>query len=510
MGTRTLRYVEIFSFRQRLSLYSIALAGTVFLTFYNQLVCPFLDSRPFYEEFINLLLIFVFQAVLREIMMRTTDAGWGVGSLGKRFYRLTVISWLISGLVAMIYHELYYNNIFPDQVTFLKPWPSDYPWHSHLKVLSGYWFLGAGLLSQLELSFAERYIRSYVSEHPEDGFRFSDKIATRITWGNFTYAFVPSIAVLVMVVRYAIQDMIIPVGVTLEIAYIGVIFVATAIWAALLYGRMLREDTSHIVEAVRKVGTGDFQVKLLPTRQDELGRVASGINEMAEGLAQRERIRESFGHFVSPEIAEQFVNQYTEGKDMRGYGDRKTVAVLMCDIRNFSGISESMDPSEVAKMLNTYFDHMVKAIESHGGMVDKFIGDAVMAVFGLLNDCENSAKEAVEAAIAMREALVAANAENREQGLPEIENGIGIHYGEVIASYLGSSSRLEFTVIGSTVNTAARLEALAKAPNPPLMFSEDVAIRVKSSYTVFGGNSVKLKGVGDHKVYSIKEVGRSQ
>lgn len=493
-------------FAPRYRLYSISLGSTVFLTFYNQLICPFMQSRPFREILFNLLFIFLFQTLLREILFRTVTIGGNVSSLSGRFYRTIVLSWIVTGLVAMGYFEFYYIDIFPDRVAYAHLWPTDFPWHSQLKVLSGYWFLGAGLLSQLELSVGERSIRDYVSKHADRDFRFSDRIANRITWGNFNYAFVPSLAILIMVVRYAIQDRIIPVSITAEIAFIGVVFVGTAIGAALLYGRALKEDTARIVDAVQRIGTGDFDVRLVPTRQDELGRVAAGINEMADGLNQRERIRESFGHFVPPQVAERFISQYAEGKDMRSAGDRKAVAVLMCDLRNFSGISETMDPSDVARMLNTYFDHVVKAIEAHGGMVDKFIGDAVMAVFGLLEEEEHPARAAVRAAVEIRSALEAANAENQARGLPRLDNGIGIHYGDVIASYLGSSNRLEFTVVGSTVNIAARLESLAKSPNPPLIISEDVADIVKDSFTVFGGKLTTLKGVGEKKVYSIREV----
>ncbi len=169
---------------------------------------------------------------------------------------------------------------------------------------------------------------------------FNDRISKRITWGNFFYAFVPSITLLIMVIRYSVQEKLIPLGITAEISYIAVVFIAVALFAAFLYGKMLREDTSKIVDTVKGIGEGDFYKRLYPSRQDELGKIASGINKMAEGLAQRERIKESFGFFVSPVIAEKFVNQYSEGKDMRSFGEKKKVAVLMCDIRNFTGISE--------------------------------------------------------------------------------------------------------------------------------------------------------------------------
>ncbi len=501
---KSLTFSNILSVKQRYSIFAISFVSTIFLTFYTQLVCPFLDSLPFMESFRNLLIVFFFQLLLREGLLYFTKVNWEISSMGKSLYRSLVYSWIISGIFAMILHEFLYNNINPNVVTFSRPWPSDYPWHSHLKVLSGYWFLGAGLLAQLELTLGEGFIRQFIQKNIGNKLYYFERIASRITLGNFFYAFVPSVAVLIMVIRYAIQDKIIPLGITLEIAYIGAIFIGTAVWAAFLYGRVLREDTRKIVEAIQQIGDGDFNVALIPTRQDELGQVAGGVNKMAAGLIQRERIKESFGYFVSPEIAEKFVSQYSEGRDMRNQGERRTVAVLMCDIRNFSSISDTMDPTDVAQMLNNYFDHMVHAIEANGGLVDKFIGDAIMAVFGLLDTEHNHALQAANAAIAMRSALKDANHQNQEQGLPILEHGIGIHYGEIIASYLGSSRRLEFTVIGSTVNIAARLESQAKKPNPPIIISEAMAHQIKHHHGILSGGSVELKGVGKQRLFSIE------
>ncbi|MDX9802216.1 MAG: adenylate/guanylate cyclase domain-containing protein [Spirochaetia bacterium] len=504
MNNQNLSFSRIISVSQRAVIYSISLISTLFLTFYAQLVCPFLESLPFIEQLRNLLLVFIFQIILREILFHKVNADIEISAISGRFFRLLIISWIASGVAAMGLHEILYHNYKPDSLFQTLPWPSDVPWHSQLKIMSGYWFLGAGLLSQLELTIAERFIRAYVKKNNIVFSSFSEHIPGRITWGNFFYTFVPSISLLIIIIRYAFQDHIIPWGVTLEVAYIGIIFVGAALAAAVLYGKMLQEDTLQITKAIEKIGKGDFSLQIWPSRQDELGQIAEGINEMAQGLVLRERIKESFGHFVSPEIAKKFIEQYIKGKDMRGHGERKKVAVLMCDIRNFSGITNKMNPSDVALMLNNYFDHMVAAIRKHGGIVDKFIGDAVMAVFGLMEDKQNPSIQAVNAAIEMRSALRKSNEKSRLMQCPSLDNGIGIHYGEVIASYLGSSERLEFTVIGATVNTAARLESKARKPNPPIIISKPVALAVQKEFGIAELGEEELKGVGKQKLYTVK------
>lgn len=487
-----------------MSLNILAMICTVFLVIYNQLVCPFLESRPFTEELINLLIVFGLMILVREILFQLFKVDIEKPFFSKTIQKLYILSWIISGFLAVALHEYIYHNIDPDAVHQLLPWPSDYPWHSHLKVLSGYWFLGAGLLAQLELFISEDFIRDYLKRTNQNTKAFSEKISSRITWGNFVYAFVPSASMLIMVLRYAIQDMMIPLAISGEIAYIGTIFVITALAAARIYGKRLKKDTIEITDAINNIGKGEFDTRLWPTREDELGLIANGINNMAQGLQHREKIKESFGHFVSPEIVEKVIDQYSQDGDIRTHGEKKKVAILMCDIRNFSGMAENLPPSEMVEMLNNYFDHMVKAIKTHGGLVDKFIGDAVMAVFGLEEGNCNCSHQAVKAAQEIRSELVKFNEERAINGKPPINNGVGLHYGEVVASFLGSSERLEFTVIGSTVNVAARLESQAKEPNPPIIFSREVAIEVKDHYKLTKVGEEHLKGVGLRKMYSIK------
>ncbi|MDC7222755.1 MAG: adenylate/guanylate cyclase domain-containing protein [Spirochaetales bacterium] len=494
---------QVISFPQRVLINSFALISTVFLTFYNQLVCPFLESRPFYEELITLTVIFLLMSGFREIFYWIFSLDLDKPNVTSSVLKLYLLSWIIGGALAMGAHELLYHNYDPQAVHFHIPWPSDYPWHSHLKVLSGYWFLGAGLIVQLELIVAEGKIRDYLIANRSPAPRFSEYISNRITWANFFYTFVPSTAMLIMVLRYALQDMLIPLAISAEIAYIGSFFVTVALISARVYGKRLRNDTALITDVLSRIQEGDFSARLWPARQDELGLISSRVNDMAEGLLQREKLKESFGHFVSPEIAERIMEEYDSGEDLRTHGEKKHVAVLMCDIRNFSGLSETMLPSDIAEMLNRYFDHMVGAIRREGGVVDKFIGDAVMAVFGLISEEQDPCYSAVRAALEMRKELKLFNEEQKKEGKHILNNGIGIHYGEVVASFLGSSERLEYTVIGPTVNMAARLESQARSPQPPIIYSHAVAEKIKTrSESVYLGEE-NLKGVGPQKLYSL-------
>jgi adenylate cyclase len=179
------------------------------------------------------------------------------------------------------------------------------------------------------------------------------------------------------------------------------------------------------------------------------------------------------------------------------------VTVLICDLRGFTPLAETLEPEALTELLNSYFSEMVEAVTAHGGMVDKFMGDAVMAVFGLSDDIGDSAAAAVATALEMQTRLHGFNQRQREAGAPVLTNGVGIHCGEVVAGYIGSADRLEFTVIGPTVNLAARIENETRAPNPPILFSAAVAERAGGLAAFQKIGSFKPKGVsGEIDLYT--------
>ncbi len=193
------------------------------------------------------------------------------------------------------------------------------------------------------------------------------------------------------------------------------------------------------------------------------------MQKMLNEQQEKQTIDNLFGQFVSTEVKDKIIS---EKKDI--IGERKHVIVLFSDIRSFSTYSEGKDPEQIVQQLNEYFDKMVNCIMKHGGTVDKFIGDAIMAVFGGLLGLEKPCDSAFKAALDMRKELAELNKRWQAQGLPVFQNGVGLHYGEVLEGTIGSKDRKQFTVIGDTVNTAARLESATKQLKKNIVLSETV------------------------------------
>jgi class 3 adenylate cyclase len=204
------------------------------------------------------------------------------------------------------------------------------------------------------------------------------------------------------------------------------------------------------------VGGFSLLVRRLVFRVVEMNREAAMVNRL-------------FGQYVSEEARLRIVNTTANLK-----GERVSAVVLFSDLRGFSTFSEGRAPEEVVQRLNAYFEKMVSAVHQSGGVVDKFIGDAVMATFGALNPLENPAASAVRAAEAMREGLKALNTEWAAQGIEPFDNGVGLHLGEIVVGPIGSEARKDFTVIGDAVNTASRLESLCKEKGFKVIVSDAV------------------------------------
>jgi adenylate cyclase len=192
------------------------------------------------------------------------------------------------------------------------------------------------------------------------------------------------------------------------------------------------------------------------------GLTASGIrnSRYADQLQREATVRSNFERYFAPNVAAEIAQQ--QGAVALG-GDRRPLTVLFSDIRGFTSLSERMTPEEIAQLLSDYFSEMVEIVFEHGGTLDKFIGDAVMALWGAPIAHADDTDRALAAAMAMQRSLVALNARWATAGRQQIGVGIGINYGEAFAGNIGSHRRLEYTVIGDAVNTAARLCKNAEA-----------------------------------------------
>jgi len=233
--------------------------------------------------------------------------------------------------------------------------------------------------------------------------------------------------------------------------------------------------------------------------------LSTTAKKLVSGLVSQEKekfsIRRVLGEYVSEEVAEKVINDQT-GR----IAEMKTVAILFCDIRNFTQFSERHNPAQIVSRLNEYFEAMVEAIQMHGGTVDKFIGDAIMAVFGGVLDLPNPAESAVLAAISMRDRIVMLQNQWQASGEDVLDNGIGIHFGSVLQGTLGPKKRKDFTVIGDAVNTASRIEGLCKEFSSAALFSDSVFDQLPQdlrSKVRFMGKA-KVKGKQDEiKIYGI-------
>jgi adenylate cyclase len=217
--------------------------------------------------------------------------------------------------------------------------------------------------------------------------------------------------------------------------------------------------------------------------------VAIEHGQFSERIRHELVVRNNFERYFAPNLAARIAGS---PDSVKLGGDKRPVAVLFSDIRGFSELSRSMTPDDMASLLSEYFTEMVDCVFRHGGTLDKFIGDAVMAQWGAPIATDDDADRAVRAAIEMMRALEALNASWRAAGRPELAIGIGLSYGEVFAGNIGSERRLEFTVIGDTVNLASRLCAAADAGE--ILLSDEIRRALRSPPMLDERPPLELKG----------------
>ncbi len=339
--------------------------------------------------------------------------------------------------------------------------------HSHRK-LSGFKLLGWFPKEMQNIS--KEGVKSQIVykgevDHQGKGFLYSAQFPPGSSYG--------------MVVQQSVEGLDAFVGgVRIRALQVGGGFALVALLVGLLLGSRLAKPVVQVAEASEKVADGQFDVRVSVHTRDEVGDMARSFNVMAaslEGyrdqLIEETRIRTELGRYLSAELVEGVVDKKME---VKLGGERRKVTVLFADIVAFTKVVENRDPEQIVAILNELFTFFTEIIFKHGGIIDKFIGDCVMAVFGAPYGDKDDAINAVYAADEMKRWLEVGNARwEKELGMP-IEVGMGIHTGEALAGNIGSQKRMEYTVIGDTVNVAARLETLAR-PGQILMTAETVA-----------------------------------
>ena len=251
--------------------------------------------------------------------------------------------------------------------------------------------------------------------------------------------------------------------------------------------------TLHLASTKRKL----FNYKIQSSIEFILPALANILQEAVERselALQESKLRTAFSKFVPEEVINDFLIS-TETQELKNKNEKRNVVVLMSDIRSFTSISEVNKPEDVVNFLNTYFTHMVDIVKKYGGTVDKFVGDAIMVLFGAPISYNDNAKRAVQAAMEMYAQLEKIPCGNLKfpEGI-KLDIGIGIHYGPVIVGQIGSADKTNYTVIGDTVNLASRLEGLTKLYGARIIISEAVRDELDESMNALLLDSVKVKG----------------
>lgn len=280
---------------------------------------------------------------------------------------------------------------------------------------------------------------------------------------------------------------------------ISLLIISVAIVFVWFFSRSISGPVSVLVEASRKIKEGKYDTKVDVKTRDEIEILGNSFNEMAQGLKEREALKGAFGKFVNPAVAASIL----QGDSLALGGTERNVTIFFSDIRSFTAMSENMEPREVVHMLNAYFTEMVEIVHETGGVVDKFIGDAIMAVWGTPKESESDTSNAVEAAVRMRQALRSFNTRHKGE-FPKIRIGCGLNSGPVLSGQIGSDDRLEYTVIGDAVNLASRLEHLNKTFGTDIIISESTYLQVKDEYACVPLQKIQIRGkTKPQQIYTV-------
>lgn len=282
-----------------------------------------------------------------------------------------------------------------------------------------------------------------------------------------------------------------------------IIMGTAALAAALLIGIGLAggitSPLQSLVAGMREVLKGNLHYRARIQRDDEIGFLARSFNDMVGGLEERERIRDTFGRFVSHDVAEAVLAGRVPLE-----GERREVSILFQDIRGFTALSETRDPAALLQLLNQFFTEVVAAVEAEGGVVKQFLGDGVMALFGAPQPCADHAQRAVRAALGIVNRLHGLNEQLQGRGLAVLQIGVGIHSGSVVAGLIGPDSRMEYGVVGDAVNLASRIEALTKDLHATILVSKEISAQLGPAFRL--GRTAVLPVKGRKRSVDVVEV----
>jgi adenylate cyclase len=255
-------------------------------------------------------------------------------------------------------------------------------------------------------------------------------------------------------------------------------------------GKMVATITT-ISQVAEKVAEGNYGTPLPVGRHDEIGQLVKSFNRMIGGLKERDFIRDTFGRYVDEGIAKELMRR---PEAARLGGEKRDVAILMSDLRNFTTLSETLSPEKTIRILNLYFSQMIETIQKHHGIIVDFLGDAMLAFFDPLDGpVAPTVRQAVDCALEMQRAMRTLNERIQGNGLPPLQMGIGVNSGEVVVGNIGSESRAKYGIVGAPVNLTQRIQAMAKGGE--VLLSRSAYLHAAKDLLVRNSFEVHLKGI---------------
>lgn len=303
------------------------------------------------------------------------------------------------------------------------------------------------------------------------------------------------------VMNQATEDMITMVVST-------ILLMLLAVTAASLYlGKRLTRPIDQMILASRAFSEGKFDYRITEQRDDELGVLIRSLNLMGEGLLRKEQVEKIFSRYVSPQVAKQAIADLSTVEELKLGGRHVEASVLFADIVGFTSLSESMSPENVSSLLNLYFSHIAKAVLFCGGHIDKYMGDCAMIVFGVPEEFEDHSFKAMACAWMLLELIREMNLRREKRQQVVLEFRIGVNSGTMLAGNMGSTERMEYTVVGDSVNLASRL---SHAGNPGEAIITEQMLRGKKMETRVATarhGKIQLRGKKDPvSIYQIIDI----
>jgi len=440
-------------------------------------------------------------------------------------YPITVAIWLwlVLSLQPAYQRLTRGEKIPPDTLDPVRRRLVHLPWYG-AAISCGAWFIGAAFFL-ISLALASRRINPQLFWHLPISFGVSGFIATTQSfflvewasqWGLFPLLFrdarpdqlegIHPISLRMRGFMWAVSASVCPIGSLLLLlfappspgtnpqlfgVFVAVIGVGFALFSALLIGRSVAKPVNELRAAAHAVTRGQLDVQVPLRRADEFGSLIGEFNAMVQGLREKEKLRRTFGAHVGQKAADHIL-----ARDPGVGGIEQEITVMFVDIRSFTARAAGLSPTKTVALLNEFLGAMVQAVEvEHGGMINKFLGDGFMALFGIGGSSRSHADSAFAAARSIQKTLADLNAERSARGEDAIQIAIGINTGPAVVGSIGSPERMEFTVIGNAVNIASRLEGLAKILNLELLISKATRDLLEQPITLLELPAQPVKGV---------------